>query len=276
MEIIMKKTAVIVAALLIQSSSVFAGGLLSQLVQHYADDALKTQAEDFHSNNVVMGPQGFSSCATLFPNKTPPQSASFHQSGAVELCSDQFAVFYSTAKKIPIFVVERLNAASLRQASGLQRTNEFYPDSRLSASRQTSLRAYEGSGYDRGHMAPAGDQSSTQAMTQSFALTNIVPQDPQVNRKGGAWYKAELDTRKFVKRVTGDVFVYSVPFVSSGANQTLSRDNVAIPDVFYKVVYWPMGDKVWVYRIENKAYARLEMLSYQDFKRETGYQLVGQ
>ena len=270
----MKKTTVIAVTLLIQSSSVFAGGLLSQLVQHYADDALKTQVEENRSNHVVMGPQGFSSCATLFPNSAPPQLASFHQSDAVELCSDQFAVLYSTANKIPVFVVERLNATSLRQASGIQRTDEFYPDPRLPASRQASLRAYEGSGYDRGHMAPAGDQSNTRAMSQSFALTNIVPQEPQVNRQGGSWYKAELDTRKFVKRVAGDVFVYSVPYVSDASIQMLKRDKVAIPDVFYKVVYWPQGSKVWVYRIENKAYARLEMLSYQEFERETGYQLL--
>jgi DNA/RNA endonuclease G (NUC1) len=44
-------------------------------------------------------------------------------------------------------------------------------------------------------------------MAQSFALSNMVPQDATHNRK--PWNKIEQDVRKFAKRATGNVYVYT-------------------------------------------------------------------
>jgi endonuclease G len=35
---------------------------------------------------------------------------------------------------------------------------------------------YKGSGFDRGHLAPAGDMRSDEAMNDSFRLSNVSPQ----------------------------------------------------------------------------------------------------
>lgn len=70
---------------------------------------------------------------------------------------------------------------------------------------RTQLEDYAGSGFDRGHMAPAGDMASEEAMTQGFSLANIIPQAPINNRK--VWAKIEKDTRKYVMRAKGDVYV---------------------------------------------------------------------
>lgn len=53
----------------------------------------------------------------------------------------------------------------------------FRPDSRLEPPFRSNLSDYSGSGYDRGHLAPAGDHKTTQAnLTETFLLTNMAPQ----------------------------------------------------------------------------------------------------
>ena len=51
---------------------------------------------------------------------------------------------------------------------------------------------YKYTGYDRGHMAPAADMKwNEQAMKESFFLTNICPQAPDLNR--GSWKKTRRE-----------------------------------------------------------------------------------
>ena len=65
------------------------------------------------------------------------------------------------------------------------RTNDFRPDNRIST-QSASLADYKGSGYDRGHLTPAADMSfSEQAMSETFYMSNMSPQEPQFNR--GIW-----------------------------------------------------------------------------------------
>src|SRR5699024_839614 len=79
---------------------------------------------------------------------------------------------------------------------------------------------YQGSGFDRGHMAPAGDMHNQESMAQSFSLANIVPQNAQHNR--GAWSKIEADTRKYVSRAQGDVYISLVQYMRSAQKPLVS------------------------------------------------------
>jgi endonuclease G len=156
--------------------------------------------------------------------------------GECQLCSNGFAVLYSQTSKTPVFVVERLSAARLRDAKGEERTNDFFADPRIPASGRGELSDYRSQqpAVDRGHLSPAADAPDQHAMSQSFALSNMVPQDPTSNRK--VWNKVEQDTRKYALRASGNVFVFSGPIFDSG-HETVGKNKVWKPTRLFKLVY---------------------------------------
>ena len=61
---------------------------------------------------------------------------------------------------------------------------------------------YTRSGYDRGHLAPAGDfKFSQRMMRETFYMSNISPQAPQFNR--GVWKELEEQVRAWAIRDKG-------------------------------------------------------------------------
>ena len=77
----------------------------------------------------------------------------------------------------------------------LERTDDFREDPLVSTG-SASLEDYVGSGYDRGHIAPAADMEfSATAMSESFYMSNMSPQHPSFNR--GRWKSLESEVRKW-------------------------------------------------------------------------------
>ena len=212
----------------------------------------------------------FSECRHFFPRGEPPAV----QTGGEqrELCYSAFAVLHSGQTKTPVFVVERLNRATLKQARGLKRTEEFFAEARLPAAERAELADYHGSGYSRGHMAPAGDMPTTLAMAQSFSLANIVPQDPVHN--DGAWSDVEHVTRKYVLRAQGDVYVFTGP-VFDGSAKTIGPGRVAVPSHIFKLVYDSTTGRSWVHWHANSPDTTMgPPISYKEFTRRTGMHLL--
>lgn len=129
--------------------------------------------------------EDFLACLQFFANGKPPVVTPRPTNRA--LCYDAFAILHSGESKTAIFVAEKLNRESIADAHE-KRADKFFADARLRAAERATLEDYKGSGYDRGHMAPAGDMPTPQAMEQSFSLANIVPQAPEHNR--GVWAKS--------------------------------------------------------------------------------------
>ena len=74
------------------------------------------------------------------------------------------------------------------------RTNDFREDQINVSTGTAYLEDYRGSGYDRGHLAPAEDfEWSAEAMSDSFFMSNMSPQDPSFNR--GIWKRLENRVR---------------------------------------------------------------------------------
>lgn len=221
-----------------------------------------------------LGGVGFARCTQLFPQGRPIELKAVDAAlRPVGLCSNHFAVLSSAQTKTPLVVVERLNRRLLADAQGEERSNEFFADPRLAPGDRAELADFKGSGFDRGHLANAADQPDRESMIQSFALSNMVPQDPVNNRKG-AWLKAEKDTRKYVKRAAGDVFVFSGPLFR-GERRTIGPDRVWVPSHLFKLVYDESAGRAWAHIMENTADAKLgRPISYAEFVKATGWRLL--
>ncbi len=112
------------------------------------------------------------------------------------------------------------------------RTNQFLIDPKvITGSAENS--DYAGSGYDRGHLAPAGDMGwSEQSMIESFYYSNMSPQVPSFNR--GIWKNAESFTREAAIE-NHAIYVVTGPVFTSDMT-TIGKNQVAVPHAYYKVI----------------------------------------
>ncbi|WP_055447818.1 DNA/RNA non-specific endonuclease [Lacinutrix mariniflava] len=94
-------------------------------------------------------------------------------------------------------------------------------------------RNYKKSGYDRGHLCPAGDRKySQEAHDETFLTSNISPQTHEFN--AGVWNRLEQKTRYWASKYDG-VFVVSGG-VLKGSMKTIGSEKVSVPNQFYKVI----------------------------------------
>jgi endonuclease G len=82
-------------------------------------------------------------------------------------------------------------------------------------------------------MAPAADMKwDEQAMKESFYLSNICPQNPNLN--GGVWKDLEEQVRDLASQ-KGRIFVVCGPIVNDTSN-TIGENKVVVPQAFFKVL----------------------------------------
>ena len=101
--------------------------------------------------------------------------------------SESFVSEFDTSTRNPRWVVEHLHAkeerslkssddASSNTAAVSRQGHTFREDDSLLAHHRSRPAHYKGSGLDRGHLAPAADMKSDEAMSDSFRLSNVSPQ----------------------------------------------------------------------------------------------------
>jgi endonuclease G len=154
-----------------------------------------------------------------------------------------FVVCYDPAHKLPAWVGYTLTSEQA-QTKVTSRTGSFRADPDLPRGGRAENADYTGSGYDRGHMAPANDFSwDVDAMKATFILSNAVPQRHGVN--GGRWAQLEAAVHNLAAK-QGAVWVFSGPvFVGGTPIKTIGSNQVAVPTHTYKVLLCvhPNGDK---------------------------------
>jgi len=216
----------------------------------------------------------FASCTQHFPAGQPLSATAVAPTmRPLALCSDHFAVLYSQTSRTPLVVVERLNAAQLRDAKDEARTDQFFPDPRIPKDARAELVDFRSQepAVDRGHMAPAADAPNPRSMAQSFALSNMIPQDPTNNRK--IWAKIESDVRKFALRSQGNVFVFTGPIFDPG-HTTVGPNRVWKPTRLFKLVYDEASGRAWAYVLPNSETRITPPVDYATFINITGMRLL--
>lgn len=151
-----------------------------------------------------------------------------------------FTLSYNEAEKQADWVAYELTKAEVDMKG--DRCNCFAEDDKVKQNGAT-LEDYQGSGFDRGHLAPAADfYQDTNANRETFLMSNMSPQSPGLNR--GLWADLEAWVRTKASEF-GKIYVVTGP-VFQNSWGTIGKGQVRIPGYFYKVILFK--DKDGVYR----------------------------
>lgn len=94
-------------------------------------------------------------------------------------------------------------------------------------------RNYKKSGFDKGHLCPAGDMEfSISAYNDTFFTSNISPQLHNFN--DGVWNRLEQKIRYWAAKYDG-IYVITGGVLEPSL-KTIGKEKVAIPNYFYKVL----------------------------------------
>lgn len=162
------------------------------------------------------------------------------------LCRIAYFTLHDNSRKVPVYSAELLLPENVDGEAA--RKNNFRPDPNLPKGSRAENKDYVGTGFDRGHMAPAEDfRKNSVLMSQSFYLSNMVPQTPGLNR--GIWRMLEAYVQNRVHNgetlyvITGPIF--------EGQLKTIGANHVGVPSHTFKVVINKATSSVDAFIIPN-------------------------
>ncbi|MBD8908832.1 DNA/RNA non-specific endonuclease [Methylorubrum zatmanii] len=185
---------------------------------------------------------------------------------AVPLCFGAFAVLHSGASRTPLYAAERLTRKSVAAARRVERADAFHEEERLAEDDRASLSDYVHSGFDRGHLAPAGDMPSAASQAESFSLANIVPQNRTFNRS--LWAAIEESVRRLATQ-RGEIFVVTGP-IFEGASTRAIKGRVLVPTALFKAVYDPRSGEAGAYLAPNDGSGDWRTVSLATLREKAG------
>ncbi|BCM89641.1 nuclease [Abditibacteriota bacterium] len=145
----------------------------------------------------------------------------------------QYTLSYNRRNGGPNWVAWHTDASNL----GSTDRGQFRPDDALPADWQIRPSDYKNSGYDRGHVCPSGDRTSSRADNDpTFCMSNMMPQTGELNRH--VWADLENYMRDQV-RAGNEVYQLAGPAGNAG---TIANGAVVVPRLCWKVaVILPEG-----------------------------------
>lgn len=166
-------------------------------------------------------------CPQFFPFGQAPAVA------GVEVCYQDYGMLVGPTKSA-VYSAERLTTAQVLGAESIKRTGSWHEESHVPSDYRAAPGDYTGTGYDRGHMTPAGDPGTLSAEAETFSMANVVPQAPDLNRK--EWREIEDAVRDLAKRL-GLVYVVTGPAYGDHPDSLAAGEPV--PAYTWKAVWEP-------------------------------------
>ena len=201
---------------------------------------------------------------STFKNTNPAVAMSIANSAQV-LCYSQNTVGYSNLYKTGIWSAEHLTRDMVKQARQQSREDSFHEDGRIEVQYRATLRDYQGSGYDRGHLFPNGDTVNRTAQYDSFSLANMIPQVAKHNR--GIWSSLEEKTRNAVLQ-RGEAYIVTGSSVR-GETEVIGN-GVVVPTQVWKAFYFPLTQETGAVITDNKDNAQYRYVSVENLTKEIG------
>lgn len=182
---------------------------------------------------------------------------------------------YEEKYEVPAWVVHKLKG-EFTKGRASRGDNQFIPDKKVESNSALST-DYSNSGYDRGHMVPAGDFKCCQdLMNETFYMSNICPQVPDFNR--GIWENIESRIRGWAVR-DEELYVVTGPVLTKGMTTIGRYNTVSVPKSFFKIVLYynsnnPRNARAIAFLLPNEALFGKRMNSYvvsiDEVERVTG------
>ena len=161
---------------------------------------------------------------------------------------DNYVLSYDRRNRTANWVLEHLNPSLLNHPDSKQvdrKKCEFMEDAQLHPFFRSSNQDYYGSGFDRGHLAAAGNHKVSQdVINQTFYLSNISPQ-VGVGFNRDAWNNLERYVRYRANR-SQNLWVCTGPLYLPRKDptdgklyvkyQVIGPNNVSVPTHFFKVL----------------------------------------
>ncbi len=195
----------------------------------------------------------------------------------VLLCRLGYVLSHDGDKKVPVWVAYHLTKEHM--AGTHTRSNDFRPDPDLEPGQRAEIEDYKNSGYDRGHMAPAGDMKwDARAMSESFLLSNMSPQ-VGIGFNRGIWAVLEEKIRDWTI-ARGELYVVTGPIFASSDDKRIGPNHVAVPTHFYQVIFDPVRVEAIAFILPNKKLKADTLPTYitsvDEVEKETGLDFISE
>lgn len=193
------------------------------------------------------------------------------------LCRTAYALSHNPVRKTADWVAYHLTAEHVHGTE--KRSGDFRPDTDLAPNKRAELSDYKGSGYDRGHMAPAAAMNwSPQVMSESFLLSNMAPQvGNKMNR--GIWRILEEKVRNWTDKRT-ETYVVTGNIYDKNPPDVIGSNKVAVPTHCYKVIFDPVRVEAIAFIVPNTTSEVSELpnfiVSVDEVEQRTGLDFLSE